>query len=121
MAKIIAIANQKGGVGKTTTCVNLCAALAMLGKKVLVVDCDPQGNATSGLGADKNHVPGTYEMLISGADPFSCILSTEWGDIIPAGRNLAAASVELKKPANIPPMATAKTMSIWITPPLRSA
>lgn len=95
MAKIIAIANQKGGVGKTTTCVNLCAALAMLGKKVLVVDCDPQGNATSGLGADKNHVPGTYEMLISGAYPFSCILSTEWGDIIPAGRNLAAASVEL--------------------------
>lgn len=95
MAKIIAVANQKGGVGKTTTCVNLCAALALMGKKVLIVDCDPQGNATSGFGVDKSHVPGTYEMLICGSDPFSCIVSTEWGDVIPAGRNLAAASVEL--------------------------
>ena len=95
MAKILAIANQKGGVGKTTTCVNLCASLTQLGKRVLLVDCDPQGNATSGMGVEKNSVPGIYELLISGADILSCIRKTDFGDVIPAGRNLAAASIEL--------------------------
>ena len=95
MAKTIAIANQKGGVGKTTTCVNLSAALTQLGKKVLLIDCDPQGNATSGMGVEKNTVPGNYELLISGADVFSCIRHTEYADVIPSGRNLAAASIEL--------------------------
>ena len=97
MAKIIAIANQKGGVGKTTTCVNLTAALTLLGKKVLIADCDPQGNATSGLGVSKNSVPGAYELLISGEEVLSCIRHTDYGDIIPAGRNLAAASIELEE------------------------
>lgn len=64
MSRIIAIANQKGGVGKTTTCVNLACALKMKGKRVLLVDCDPQGNSTSGMGVDKNSTPGAYELLI---------------------------------------------------------
>ena len=95
MSKIIAVANQKGGVGKTTTCVNLSAGLTLYGKKVIIADCDPQGNATSGMGVNKNSIPGAYEMLITGADVFSCIRKTPYGDVIPAGRNLAAASVEL--------------------------
>ena len=64
-------------------------------KRVLICDCDPQGNATSGMGVSKAKSPGSYEMLITGADVFSCINHTNYGDIIPAGRNLAAASVEL--------------------------
>ena len=95
MAKTIAFANQKGGVGKTTTSVNLSAALTQLGKRVLLVDCDPQGNATSGMGVDKNSRPGTYELLIDGADIFECIRHTDYADVIPAGRSLAAASIEL--------------------------
>ena len=95
MARIVAFANQKGGVGKTTSCVNMCCALKLLGKSVLLVDADPQGNASSGMGALKNSRPGTYDMLTGGADASDCILSTDFGDLIPAGRDLAAASVEL--------------------------
>ena len=69
MAKIIAIANQKGGVGKTTTCVNLCAALHQLGRKVLLVDGDPQGNASSGMGVSKSKRPNTYDFLVNDAAP----------------------------------------------------
>lgn len=95
MAKIIAIANQKGGVGKTTTCVNLCAGLILLGKKVLLVDCDPQGNATSGMGLKKNRRPNTYDLLSQQADPAECVVTTPYGDVIPTGKELAVASVEL--------------------------
>ncbi len=95
MAKILAFANQKGGVGKTTTCVNLTAALHQLGKNVLLVDCDPQGNASSGMGVSKSHRPNTYDMLIRNASPESCVVHTDYGDVIPTGKELAAATVEL--------------------------
>lgn len=95
MSKIIAIANQKGGVGKTTTCVNLCCALKMKGKRVLLVDCDPQGNSTSGMGVDKRSIPGAYELLTKNADIGDCIKETDYGDVIPANKELAGASVEL--------------------------
>ncbi len=95
MAKIIAFANQKGGVGKTTSCVNLTAALNSLGKHVLLVDCDPQGNASSGMGVSKATRPNSYDMLVNGASPDACIVRTRFGDVIPTGKELAAASVEL--------------------------
>ena len=95
MAKIIAIANQKGGVGKTTTAVNLSAALSLMGKRILLVDCDPQGNATSGMGVGKTTRPNTYDMLIGGVPAADCVVPTEYSDVIPASKELAAASVEL--------------------------
>lgn len=96
MAKIIAIVNQKGGVGKTTTAVNLTAALALQGARVLLCDFDPQANATSGLGVNKKAVSNTvYDMIINGAMPEQCVLRTEYGDVIPSCAALAGASVEL--------------------------
>ena len=95
MARIIAVANQKGGVGKTTTTVNLTAALSLMGKRVLLVDCDPQGNASSGMGVPKSRRPNTYDMLINAAPAADCVVSTDYGDVIPASRELAAAAVEL--------------------------
>lgn len=98
MAKVITVFNQKGGVGKTTTNVNLSAALAMMGKRVLVIDNDPQGNCTSGLGIDKNQVQfSIYDALVQGEAPLSCIMQTaiENLDIIPSNVELAGAEVEM--------------------------
>ena len=95
MGKSIAIVNQKGGVGKTTTCVNLAAALTALGARVLVCDFDPQGNATSGLGVDKTHSPGVYDAILGGASISKAIVNTKWADVAPANKSLSGATVEL--------------------------
>lgn len=95
MAKIIAVANQKGGVGKTTTTVNLSAALAVSGRRVLLVDCDPQGNATTGMGVPKSTRPNTYDMMTGEVTPEKCVIHTKFGDVIPSSKELAASSVEL--------------------------
>ncbi len=98
MGKIISVVNQKGGVGKTTTAVNLASGIGMLGKKVLLVDFDPQGNTTSGYGINKKDIKiSSYELLIGLAKADETIIKTEFKnvDVIPASIDLAAAEVDL--------------------------
>ena len=98
MSKSIAVFNQKGGVGKTTTVINLCACLANRGKKVLMIDVDPQGNTTSGVGIDKTTLEKTiYDVLINDSDPRECIIDTNRENlfIIPSSVQLAGAEIEL--------------------------
>ena len=98
MGTIIAVANQKGGVGKTTTAVNLSAALGEMGKKTLLVDADPQGNSSSGVGIDRKHSRKTvYELLIGECGVEEILVHTDYQnlDILPSSMNLAAAELEL--------------------------
>ncbi|NCB51909.1 MAG: ParA family protein [Clostridia bacterium] len=97
MAKVIAVANQKGGVGKTTTCVNLCAAITKRGRRVLLVDCDPQGNSTSGMGVSKDAMPNVYDVLVRGENAADCVIKTEFGFVLPANKELSGATIELVK------------------------
>ena len=101
MGRIIAIVNQKGGVGKTTTAINLTAALHSRGVKVLLCDFDPQANATSGLGVDKRRIKySVYDVTINGIPAEQAIVHTDFGDVLPAHADLAGAGVELISTTN---------------------
>ena len=96
MARIIAVVNQKGGVGKTTSTVNISATLHELGQRVLLCDFDPQANATSGMGVDKNTAsPNVYDVLVNGADPKKAVVKTKYGDVLPSNKALAGAGIEM--------------------------
>lgn len=98
MAKTISFANQKGGVGKTTSAINIASAIGISGKKILLIDCDPQGNATSGVGIRKSRIQATiYDVLIGRCRASDAIIQTEYKNlsIIPSGMDLAAAELEL--------------------------
>jgi chromosome partitioning protein len=95
VAKILAVVNQKGGVGKTTSCVNLVAALNEAGKRVLLCDFDPQANATSGMGVDKTVSKGIYHVVIGEVPAAEAVVHTRYGDVLPSNKALAGAGIEL--------------------------
>ena len=95
MGRVVCFANQKGGVGKTTTCVNLCAAVKDKHRNILLIDADPQGNATTGMGVDKHTGATLYDVLIRGAAIQSAVVQTRYGDVVPANLDLSGAAVEL--------------------------
>ena len=96
MGKIVAVVNQKGGVGKTTSAVNLTACLHDLGLKVLLCDFDPQANATSGLGIEKRKIKhSSYDVVINGVSAADALVKTKFGDVLPSSADLAGAAVEL--------------------------
>ena len=96
MGKVIAVVNQKGGVGKTTSAVNLTAALHDLGVKVLLCDFDPQANATFGMGVVKRKIKhSVYDVTINGIPAHQAVIKTQYGDVLPASTDLAGAPVEL--------------------------
>ena len=96
MGKILAVVNQKGGVGKTTSAVNLTAALTEAGKRVLLCDFDPQANATSGLGLEKKKLHrSVYDVVIEETPTREAVVSTQFGDVLPSSANLAGAAIEL--------------------------
>lgn len=95
MARVICFANQKGGVGKTSTCVNLCAAVREKNRSILLIDADPQGNATTGMGVSKKTSPTLYDILIRDVPAAESIVETSYGDVIPTNIDLSGASIEL--------------------------
>lgn len=95
MAKIIAVTNQKGGVGKTTSAVNISAGLALMGRKVLLVDIDPQGNSSSGFGIEAAPNKSVYDVLMGNATVKEARVRTKWCDVLPTDNNLAGAEIEL--------------------------
>ena len=95
MAKIIAVTNQKGGVGKTTSAVNISAGLAIMGRKVLLVDIDPQGNSSSGFGVEAAPNKSVYDVLMGNATVKEARVRTKWCDVLPTDNNLAGAEIEL--------------------------
>lgn len=103
MGKTVSIFNQKGGVGKTTTCINFAAGLGLKGKKTLLVDCDPQGNSTSGVGIDKSEIEtSSYDVLINETPAKEVIIETKFKNLslLPANMNLAGAELELAENEN---------------------
>lgn len=95
MGKIIAITNQKGGVGKTTSAVNIAAGMGLLGKKVLLIDIDPQGNSSSGFGVEAKINKSIYDVLMGNTTAKEAVVKTKWCDILPTDNNLAGAEIEL--------------------------
>lgn len=95
MGKLVAIVNQKGGVGKTTTAVNLTAALHDRGVRMLLVDFDPQANASSGMGVSRRCRYTSYDVVINGVPAQQAVIHTQWGDVLPSSASLAGAGVEL--------------------------